>query len=170
MFIRYLLTAVYLVLLGVSLVVDDGIGHLVDGILFYTPLLFNAYIDARTHFLRKSLTHYAILVAVVNRADNLTGGCAEVAVAVIVLLILFISSATSEGRLLGRGDVRLCVALLIWHVGDFLLVVFLACLAQGIFALGAIVLRKARRNTRFAFGPWLVGGSLLVWIFEFQNW
>lgn len=146
-------------------------------VLFYAPLLTNAYIDARTHYLRKFLTHYALCTAVVMRVTwlatqtaTLTSMDATAFMAGFALfIILFLSSTVSNGRLLGRGDVRLGAVLLLWHGGSFLAVVFIACLAQGVFAFAVYLLHRIDRNARFAFGPWLVFASLVISVLEFQN-
>lgn len=64
---------------------------------------------------------------------------------------------------LGGGDVKLA-GLLGWYLGwlgwgSLIVGTLAAFLCGGLFALALIAIRRARRRTAFAFGPWMLLGS-----------
>lgn len=68
---------------------------------------------------------------------------------------------------LGMGDVKLGVVLAAW-LGLYswmapMIMLFLASLLGGIFALASIWLGKAKLSSHIAFGPWLIVGAYLTW-------
>jgi leader peptidase (prepilin peptidase)/N-methyltransferase len=67
---------------------------------------------------------------------------------------------------MGSGDVTLGGFLglfLGWNSFEAVLLgLLVAFLTAGVFALLAVLLRKAGRNTRFAFGPFLIVGALVA--------
>lgn len=68
---------------------------------------------------------------------------------------------------LGMGDVKLGIPLAAW-LGLYswvapVVMLFLASLLGGIFALTRILARKATLRSHLAFGPWLIAGAYLTW-------
>jgi leader peptidase (prepilin peptidase)/N-methyltransferase len=85
--------------------------------------------------------------------------------AIAMRVFLRVLQVLSRGDM-GSGDVTLGGFLglyLGWISFETVLVGLLAgFLAGGVFALFAVILRKAGRNTRFAFGPFLIVGALVA--------
>lgn len=69
---------------------------------------------------------------------------------------------------LGMGDVKLGVILAAWMgLYDWLapmIMLFLASVLGGIFAMCRILARKATLRSHIAFGPWLIVGAYLTWL------
>lgn len=67
---------------------------------------------------------------------------------------------------IGGGDVKLAAVIgvvLGWHGWTTLLIGALAAFMLGaVYALALMALRRADRNTRIAFGPWMIVGAILA--------
>lgn len=138
------------------------------GGLFYAPLAINAWIDARRHVLLKNWTHLSgvvALVGVVILPPSVSAIMAALAAAVPMLAV----TRMSGGRLMGAGDARLIAVLALWNSVWYswgalaMLVVSFAMHALYVSVLA--VLRRVTLSSRHALGPWLVGGSWLVFVF-----
>ena len=108
-----------------------------------------AYVDAKTHRLP---TPYVIAEAGVG--------------ALIWTLPLWLGSLPRRG--FGRGDVRLApilgamLGILGWHAALFGFVI--ALVSAALAALWMVVSGQAGTRSRIAFGPWMIGSSLLTYL------
>jgi leader peptidase (prepilin peptidase)/N-methyltransferase len=127
-------------------------------------------IDIDTHLLPRRIVYGAtglaiplLLLAALNNKEGEVLGMFIGAIAMRVFLRVL--QVLSRGDM-GSGDVTLGGFLglyLGWISFETVLVGLLAgFLAGGVFALFAVLLRKAGRNTRFAFGPFLIVGALVA--------
>ena len=132
-----------------------------------------AYVDAKTHRLP---TPYVIALA----CGGLCGAgvsvyfhphsirvLAEAGVgALIWTLPLWLGSLPRRG--FGRGDVRLApilgamLGILGWHAALFGF--FIALVSAALAALWMVVSGQAGTRSRIAFGPWMIGSSLLTYL------
>ena len=72
---------------------------------------------------------------------------------------------------LGGGDVKLMAALALFlGVEGILLALCVGFMLGGVAALALLVLRKAGRRDFFAFGPFLIIGTVLAWMTLAVNW
>jgi leader peptidase (prepilin peptidase)/N-methyltransferase len=127
-------------------------------------------IDARSHRLPNRIVlptlASLLLLAVVDAL--VTGDRAPSIRALLGLLILggFYALLRLVSRAgMGGGDVKLAAVIglvLAWHGWPALAVGAAAAFVLGaVYALGLMALRRADRNTRIAFGPWMIIGALL---------
>lgn len=128
-------------------------------------------IDARTHRLPNRIvlpTLGALIVLVVVEALA-TGGSGRMLRALLGALVLgafyaVMHLASRQG--MGGGDVKLAAVIglvLAWHGWwTLLLGSAVAFLLGALFALVLMILRRANRSTRIAFGPWMILGAILA--------
>lgn len=128
-------------------------------------------IDARTHRLPNRIvlpTLGALIVLVVVEALA-TGGSGRMLRALLGALVLgafyaVMHLASRQG--MGGGDVKLAAVIglvLAWHGWWTLLLGSAAAFLLGaLFALVLMILRRANRSTRIAFGPWMIFGAILA--------
>jgi leader peptidase (prepilin peptidase)/N-methyltransferase len=127
-------------------------------------------IDIDTHLLPRRIVHGAtalaiplLVIAALNNEEGQVLGMFLGAIAMRV--ILRVLQVLSRGDL-GSGDVTLGGFLglfLGWISFEAVLVGLLAgFVLGGFFALISLLMRKAGRNTRFAFGPFLIVGALVA--------
>jgi leader peptidase (prepilin peptidase)/N-methyltransferase len=128
-------------------------------------------IDARTHRLPNRIvlpTLGALIVLVVVEALA-TGGSGRMLRALLGALVLgafyaVMHLASRQG--MGGGDVKLAAVIglvLAWHGWWTLLLGSAAAFLLGaLFALVLMILRRANRSTRIAFGPWMILGAILA--------
>lgn len=88
--------------------------------------------------------------------------------------IFFLIFQISEGKWIGGGDVKLCLALglLIGGPLEAILMIFIASLAGSLVSLCLIILGKFRSNMTIAFGPLLISATFICFLFGPQiiNW
>jgi leader peptidase (prepilin peptidase)/N-methyltransferase len=127
-------------------------------------------IDIDTHLLPRRIVYRTIAVAIPLLAlsaflDN-TGSIAGMFIGGIAMwCILRVLEVLSRGDL-GGGDVGLGGLLglyLGWLSYEAILVgLFASFLVGGLFAVALLISRKANRHTHFAFGPFLIVGTLIA--------
>ncbi|MFK3678753.1 prepilin peptidase [Microbacterium sp. NPDC090218] len=127
-------------------------------------------IDARTHRLpnRIVLPTLASLI-VLGAVDALVAGQGGAFLrALLGMLILggFYAVLRAISRAgMGGGDVKLAAVIglvLGWHGWESLAIGAASAFVLGaLYALALILLRRADRATRIAFGPWMIAGALL---------
>jgi leader peptidase (prepilin peptidase)/N-methyltransferase len=148
---------------------DETFTVLSYGLLVAVGLLL-ALIDIDTHLLPRRIVHGAtalaiplLILAALNNTDGEILGMFIGAIAMRVFLRVL--QVLSRGDM-GSGDVTLGGFLglfLGWNSFEAVLLgLLVAFLTAGVFALLAVLLRKAGRNTRFAFGPFLIVGALVA--------
>ena len=127
-------------------------------------------IDIDTHLLPRRIVYRTIAVAmpllVLSAFFDNTGSIAGMFIGGLGMwLMLRVLGVLSRGDL-GGGDVGLGALLglyLGWISYEAILVGLLASfLVGGLFAVALLVTRKANRNTPFAFGPFLIVGTLIA--------
>lgn len=81
-----------------------------------------------------------------------------------VFLLLF---HASKGKWIGYGDVRLgwLFGAVVGSAGRSLTVIFLASLLGCLFALPALINRKLQGSSEIPFGPFLIAGTIIVYLF-----
>ena len=127
-------------------------------------------IDIDTHLLPRRILYRTIAVAmpllVLSAFFDSTGSIAGMFIGGIAMwFMLRVLEVLSRGDL-GGGDVGLGGLLglyLGWLSYEAILVgLFASFLGGGFFAVALLVTRKANRNTHFAFGPFLIVGTLIA--------
>jgi leader peptidase (prepilin peptidase)/N-methyltransferase len=127
-------------------------------------------IDIDTHLLPRRIVYRTIAVAmpllVLSAFFDDTGSIAGMFVGGIAMwCMLRVLEVLSRGDL-GGGDVGLGGLLgfyLGWLSYEAILVgLFASFLVGGFFAVALLISRKANRNTHFAFGPFLIVGTLIA--------
>jgi leader peptidase (prepilin peptidase)/N-methyltransferase len=127
-------------------------------------------IDIDTHLLPRHIVYRTIAVAmpllVLSAFFDNTGSIAGMFIGGLGMwCILRVLEVVSRGDL-GGGDVGLGGLLglyLGWISYEAILVgLFTSFLVGGLFAVALLVTRKANRNTHFAFGPFLIVGTLIA--------
>jgi leader peptidase (prepilin peptidase)/N-methyltransferase len=129
-----------------------------------------ALIDIDTHLLPRRIVYRTIAVAmpllVLSAFFDDTGSVAGMFIGGIAMwCMLRVLEVLSRGDL-GGGDVGLGGLLglyLGWLSYEAILVgLFASFLVGGFFAVALLISRKANRNTHFAFGPFLIVGTLIA--------
>ena len=127
-------------------------------------------IDIDTHLLPRRIVYRTIAIAmpllVLSAFFDDAGSMAGMFIGGIAMwLMLRVLEVLSRGDL-GGGDVGLGGLLglyLGWLSYEAILVgLFASFLVGGLFAVALLVTRKANRNTHFAFGPFLIVGTLIA--------
>jgi leader peptidase (prepilin peptidase)/N-methyltransferase len=127
-------------------------------------------IDIDTHLLPRrvvySSTALAIPLLVIAALNNAEGQVLGMFIGALAMsIILRVLQVLSRGDM-GSGDVTLGGFLglyLGWISFETVLVgLMVSFFAAGIIALVALLMRKAGRNTQFAFGPFLIVGALIA--------
>ena len=127
-------------------------------------------IDIDTHLLPRRIVYRTIAAAmpllVLSAFFDSTGSIAGMLIGGLGMwLMLRVLEVLSRGDL-GGGDVGLGALLglyLGWISYEAILVgLFTSFLVGGLFALVLLVTRKANRHTHFAFGPFLIVGTLIA--------
>ncbi|MFP7696086.1 hypothetical protein [Trueperella sp. LYQ143] len=131
---------------------------------FYIPVVFNAWIDARTHQLVVNWTHLAggIALSYALVRPNIY------ALPIALITGIFFGGIVrlSHGRLLGAGDARLMTVLAGWHallwLWSPLWLLLGSFTAHVVYVLGWSIFRPFAFRRDHAFGPWLVGVSWIL--------
>lgn len=127
-------------------------------------------IDARTHRLpnRIVLPALASLLVLIG-IDALAAGQAAASIRALLGMVIlggFYAMLRAISRAgMGGGDVKLAAVIglvLGWHGWQALAIGAASAFVLGAFyALALIILRRAERSTRIAFGPWMIAGALI---------
>ena len=132
-------------------------------------------IDITTHRLTRSVTMRAALIggpllSIAAIANNQPGKIGVMALSFTATLLTFMTLSLASKRGIGAGDVRLAavLAMFLGYLGARYVVQGLALgfMLGGVVALFLLISRKATRNTRIAFGPYICIGAMAV---VFQN-
>jgi len=133
-----------------------------------------ALIDITTHRLTRSVTMRAAfiggpLLSIAAIANNQPGKIGVMALSFMVTLVMFMTLSLVSKSGIGAGDVRLAavVAMFLGYLGANYVLQGLAFgfMLGGVVALLLLISRKATRNTRIAFGPYLCTGAIAVVLF-----
>ena len=131
-------------------------------------------IDITTHRLTRSVTMRAAfvggpLLSIASLANNQPGKIGVMALSFTATLLTFMTLSLASRRGIGAGDVRLAavLAMFLGYLGAqyVFLALALGFIIGGVVALLLIITRKATRNTRIAFGPYLCIGTMAVVLF-----
>ena len=131
-------------------------------------------IDINTHRLARSVTMRAAfiggpLLSIAAIANNQPGKIGVVALSFMTTLLTFMTLSFASRRGIGAGDVRLAavVAMFLGYLGAIYVFQGLALgfMLGGVVALLLFIGRKATRNTRIAFGPYICIGAMVVVLF-----
>ena len=128
-------------------------------------------IDITTHRLTRSVTMRAAfiggpLLSIAAIANNHPGKIGVMVLSFTATLLTFMTLSLASKRGIGAGDVRLAavVAMFLGYLGAQYVFQGLALgfIIGGIVALLLLITRKANRNTRIAFGPYICIGAMAV--------
>ena len=131
-------------------------------------------IDITTHRLTRSVTMRAAfiggpLLSIAAIANNLPGKIGVMVLSFTATLLTFMTLSLASKRGIGAGDVRLAavVAMFLGYLGAQYVFQGLALgfVLGGLVALLLLIGRKATRNTRIAFGPYICIGAMAVVLF-----
>ena len=131
-------------------------------------------IDITTHRLTRSVTMRAALIggpllSIAAIANNQPGKIGVMVMSFTATLLTFMALSLASKRGIGAGDVRLAAALAMFlgYLGAKYVTQGLALgfMLGGVVALLLLISRKATRNTRIAFGPYLCIGAMSVVLF-----
>ena len=131
-------------------------------------------IDITTHRLTRSVTMRAafiggLLLSIAAIANNQPGKIVVMVLSFIGTLLTFLALSFASRRGIGAGDVRLAavVAMFLGYLGATYVFQGLAFgfMIGGVVALLLLITRKATRNTRIAFGPYICIGAMVVVLF-----
>ena len=131
-------------------------------------------IDITTHRLTRSVTMRAAfvggpLLSIAAIANNQPGKIGVMALSFTATLLTFMTLSLVSKRGIGAGDVRLAavVAMFLGYLGAQYVIQGLALgfIIGGVVALLLLITRKANRNTRIAFGPYICIGAMAVVLF-----
>ena len=131
-------------------------------------------IDITTHRLTRSVTMRAAfvggpLLSIAAIANNQPGKIGVMALSFTATLLTFTTLSLASRRGIGAGDVRLAavVAMFLGYLGATYVFQGLALgfIIGGVVALLLLISRKANRNTRIAFGPYICIGAMAVVLF-----
>ncbi|BDZ37871.1 prepilin peptidase [Microbacterium suwonense] len=128
-------------------------------------------IDARTHRLPNrivlpTLGALIVLVIVEALATGEAGRMLRALLGGLALGAFYAAMHLGSRRGMGGGDVKLAAVIglvLAWHGWWTLLLGAAAAFILGaLFAIVLMLLRRANRSTRIAFGPWMILGAALA--------
>ena len=128
-------------------------------------------IDITTHRLTRSVTMRAAFIGgpllfIAAIANNHPGKIGVMALSFTATLLTFMTLSLASKRGIGAGDVRLAavVAMFLGYLGAKYVFQGLALgfIIGGAVALLLLITRKANRNTRIAFGPYICIGAMVV--------
>ena len=128
-------------------------------------------IDITTHRLTRSVTMRAAfiggpLLSIAAIANNQPGKIGVMALSFTATLLIFMTFSLASKRGIGAGDVRLAavVAMFLAYLGAQYVFQGLALgfIIGGVVALLLLITRRATRNTRIAFGPYICIGAMAV--------
>jgi leader peptidase (prepilin peptidase)/N-methyltransferase len=131
-------------------------------------------IDITTHRLTRSVTMRAAfvggpLLSIAAIANNQPGKIGVMVLSFTATLLTFMTLSLASKRGIGAGDVRLAavVAMFLGYLGAQYVFQGLALgfIIGGLVALLLLITRKATRNTRIAFGPYICIGAMAVVLF-----
>jgi leader peptidase (prepilin peptidase)/N-methyltransferase len=131
-------------------------------------------IDITTHRLTRSVTMRAAfiggpLLSIAAIANNQPGKIGVMVLSFIATLLTFMTLSLASKRGIGAGDVRLSAVLAVFlgYLGATYVFQGLALgfMLGGVVALLLFIGRKANRNTRIAFGPYICIGAITVVLF-----
>ena len=131
-------------------------------------------IDITTHRLTRSVTMRAAFIGgpllfIAAIANNHPGKIGVMALSFTATLLTFMTLSLASKRGIGAGDVRLAavVAMFLGYLGATYVFQGLALgfIIGGVVALLLLISRKANRNTRIAFGPYICIGAMAVVLF-----
>ena len=142
--------------------------------LMYAMCVEQSLIDITTHRLTRSVTMRAAfiggpLLSIAAIDNNQPGKIGVMALSFVVALLTFMTLSLASKRGIGAGDVRLSAVLatFLGYLGAQYVVQGLALgfILGGVVALLLLITRKATRNTRIAFGPYICIGAMAVVLF-----
>jgi leader peptidase (prepilin peptidase)/N-methyltransferase len=131
-------------------------------------------IDITMHRLARSVTMRAAfiggpLLSIAAIANNQPGKIGVMVLSFTATLLTFMTLSLASKRGIGAGDVRLAavVAMFLGYLGAKYVFQGLALgfMLGGVVALFLLIGRKATRNTRIAFGPYICIGAMAVVLF-----
>jgi len=107
---------------------------------------------------------YTVTVAVLARNPQVALGGFEAAVAAGGGFFLLV--AATKGRAMGGGDIKLAFAMgLILGVQGTAVAMLAAFNVAAVVGLVMIAVRKRKRRDQIPFGPYLVGGTIVAFLF-----
>lgn len=154
-----------------SLSFQTGI-QMLAGLIIITFLMFSALFDIKYMILPDFSTVILIVAAVIllltDKLDLASLGNNLLSAAVSFGFLYFLYLVTNK-KGMGFGDVKLAFFMgLFLGYPKIILAMYLAFISGALFGLILMIFKKADRKTKMPFGPFLILGVLLAWIFEFD--
>lgn len=91
-------------------------------------------------------------------------------VAAVGTFIVLAALAILGRGALGGGDVKMMACVALWLSDDVILALVIGFILGGVGAVVLLLLRKAGRKDFFAFGPFLIIGTVLTWLVLAAQW
>lgn len=159
----------------------EGIFLFVLWLLFLVGFVALAVYDLRWFLLPNKLVFpliglasYQLLMQAFLFGDGLRAISIGLAGAAIISGLFYIIFQLSRGTWIGGGDVKLAIVLgmLAGGVVRSFLLLFVASLAGMLFAIPQLIAGKAGRKTQVPFGPFLILGLIVVYLFgaDIMGW
>jgi len=83
--------------------------------------------------------------------------------------VFYLLAAVSKGRWMGGGDVKLAFVMgLLLGLQRTALAMFIAFVAAAIIGIALIGLKRKSRHDLIPFGPFLIGGTAIAYLFGFS--
>jgi leader peptidase (prepilin peptidase)/N-methyltransferase len=150
----------------------EGLARLVFWLVALTFLLILAVYDAKWMILPDkvvlplvvlALAYSCVMAVTMHSAQMLVGPviAGGVAAGGFLALVIF-----SDGRAMGGGDIKLALAMgLMLGLKGMALAMLVAFNAAAIVGVSLILLRRRGRKDQIPFGPFLVGGTVIAFLF-----
>lgn len=84
-------------------------------------------------------------------------------------VVLAVLAILGRGAL-GGGDVKMMACIALWLSDDVILALVIGFILGGVGAVVLLLLRRAGRKDFFAFGPFLIIGTLVTWLALAAQW
>ncbi|MFZ2153123.1 MAG: prepilin peptidase [Microgenomates group bacterium] len=129
------------------------------GLVMITLLVFSAVFDLKHMILPDFSTYLLIAISLILGWQNLISGIG----AFLFLLILHIGT---RGKGMGMGDVKYALFMgLILGWPRIIVAFYVAFISGAIVGLGLMFFKKYKKNTKIAFGPFLIAGTMVAYIY-----
>lgn len=147
------------------------VGFNLVGWLVIALLVFSAVFDAKYMILPDFSTLALIIIAllgVVFDEVNIVPYLVSVGAGAGFLLLL---NLLTRGKGMGMGDVKLAIFMgLFLGWPKMLVAMYLAFITGAVVGLGWLVLKKKKRKSEIAFGPFLILGTGIAWYYGNRIW
>ena len=136
------------------------------GLIIITLLVFSFVFDLKYMILPDFSTYILIVSALIIWGTNNLGNWNYIISGLAAGLFLLALHVGTKGKGLGMGDVKLAVFMgLFLGYPKIILAFYIAFIVGAIVGLTMMGLKKASRKSMIPFGPFLIGGTYISWLF-----